>query len=329
MAAWWEELKNSSQVTTVFFGGGTPSLLPQTARDTLLAEIRKNFDLSPQAEITLETNPENVTPAFLDGLQASGVNRISLGVQSFQDNFLQALDRQVPTQTVRRAVRVIRAHSDWNWSLDLIMGIPGQTVSLLKEDIHQALECNPNHISIYSLTLKPGHTLYKKLPDEDISADLYECAFELLTKNGFQQYEISNYSRPGFECRHNLLYWSGDDFVGVGPSASSRYFDGVFHHRKQVADLHRYFSQKDVKEVPFESTTAYQTRLEAVFLELRKETGVGMTEFQRRYGVDLKRSQKFDNFLRGEFIEVQGDRIFLTPRGRLVADGVTSELIEN
>ncbi|MBI3293935.1 MAG: radical SAM family heme chaperone HemW [Deltaproteobacteria bacterium] len=327
-AVWWQELAHSRVVDTVFFGGGTPSLLSVPWRAAILDALSRNLTWGEGVEVTLETNPETVDTAFVDSLLESGVNRLSLGVQSFSQEFLDRLDRRCRPESVFEATRLIRASGWKNWSLDLIMGIPGQSAEDLKEDLETALALEPTHMSVYTLTLKPGHILYKDLPDEDLSADLFELARDTLAANGFRQYEISNFAKPGFECRHNLLYWSGSDFLGLGPSAASRYFaGGVFHHRKQVADLNRYFSQKDVREVAFESTTREQAVLEAAFLELRKDDGIDCGDFRRRFGVDLRHGSRVGDLASDGLLETVGERLWLTDRGRLLADSVAPALV--
>lgn len=328
MASWWEELVGHNGAQTVFWGGGTPSLLPVAVRSAIMTKLSQCFQVDPTAEVTIETNPENVSKEFLDDLQCSGVNRISLGVQSFDDEYLRLLDRKVPKQRVLEAVREVQSHRDWNWSLDLIMGIPGQTVSRLRQDLLTAIRLSPKHLSVYSLTLKPAHVLYDSLPEEELSAELYECTTETLEEAGYQSYEISNFAQPGYECRHNLLYWDGSDFVGLGPSAASRYFNGVFHHRKQVSDLERYFRQLDPREIPFEGTSRYQSVLEAMFLELRKDIGIDLAAFEARYGVRPTKSPRFSELFAGGFLTLHDQRLQLTSKGRLIADTVTAELVD-
>lgn len=299
--------------------------MPCAVRNGILGTLCDSFSMESNVEITLETNPETVTREFLENL--GPVNRLSLGVQSFNPRLLDILDRQCSLESVQKALQLIRDIQFPNWSLDLIIGIPGQSQADLIQDLERAAGAEPNHISVYTLTLKPGHPLFTSLPDDDLGADTYELTVRTLEKWGYPRYEISNFARPGFECRHNLLYWDGGDFLGLGPSSASRYFDGVFHHRKQVSDLNRYLSQKDVREVEFDTTTAEQTRLEAAFLELRKTSGVDAPLFESRYGFDPRKSVKYADFVAAGMVESTKERVRLTPKGLLLADSITADLV--
>lgn len=318
------------KAVSVFFGGGTPSLLPLPALARIYAALRERLPWEDGAEITLEANPETVTVEWAKGLLATTpVNRVSLGAQSFSPENLAKLERLGSPESIRTAVGRLKEAGIPRFSLDLIFGIPGQGQEGMLRDIEEAVKLGPEHVSFYNLTLKPGHKLYGQLPDDDESAELFEIGCAKLAQEGYAQYEISNFARPGCESRHNLLYWSGGDFLGFGPSASSRLFrDGVFHHRKQVADLNRYLVCHDFDAVPFEPTTAAQTILEASFLELRKNAGVSVSEFAARYGYALDRASRFDAFVVGGLVEREGDRLRLTARGRLLADSVTRDLVD-
>lgn len=316
------------KATSVFFGGGTPSLLPVAELAAIFSSALGLFPAEPDAEITLEANPETVTEELAAAwLAKTPVNRVSMGAQSFQLKFLKTLERLCPPEAIVAAAGMLKRAGVRNFNLDLIFGIPGQTLPDVIDDIDRAVALEPNHISFYSLTLKPGHTLYPTLPDDDFSADLYEAGVERLAKAGYAQYEISNFAKPGYESRHNLLYWNGGDYLGIGPSAASRFFwDGTFHHRKAPADIVKYLEGTDFPAPGFEATTPAQTILEATFLELRRNEGVDVTAFHSRYGYDLTSSPKFNLFVNEKLLEREGPRLRLTDRGRLLADEVTREL---
>jgi len=324
--ACWEPLPPAR---SVFWGGGTPSLIPVPSIARVLEAVAEIFPLEEDAEVTLEANPETVEPRFLEGLAATKVNRVSLGAQSFRPEHLVILERNAGPDTIARAALALRRHGFENFSLDLIFGIPGQTVEQMIEDIDRAVDLGPRHVSFYCLTLKPAHPLYARLPGPDLSAEMYERGIDRLKDHGLALYEISNFSVPGRESRHNLLYWDGGDFLGLGPSAASRFFrDGVFHHRKQFSDYHRYFERPAFPEPGFTASTRGQSVLEAVFLEMRKADGVSMTDFERRYGYALERAAKYPLFLAQRLIHREGDRLRLTERGRMLADSVTEELVD-
>lgn len=329
-ARWLSRRGDLPAVGSVFFGGGTPSLVPPDALAVVFEALGDSFTFLADAEITLEANPETLTDALLEAWREKlPVNRVSLGAQSFQPRYLAALERLGSPESIRAAVAMLRRAGYDNFSLDLIFAIPGQTKAEVLDDIARAVELGPRHVSFYNLTLKPGHVLYHELPDDDRAAELYEAGIERLEAAGYRQYEISNFAEPGRESRHNLLYWNGGDFLGVGPSASSRFFwDGAFHHRKQHADLERYLAGGDFPEPGLTATTAEETVLEATFLELRRNEGVDIAAFRERYGHDLTRAPKYGLFLREGVLAREGDRLRLTKRGRLLADLVTRELAE-
>lgn len=319
-------------ITSIFFGGGTPSLIPPKLIRQLLLQMEEIFSISPHCEITLEANPETITKEFCSALLMTKVNRISLGAQSFQQKYLTILERIAKPESILRAANLLWEHGYRNFNLDFIFGIPGQTACESQEDIEKAVTLAPKHLSAYNLTLKPGHSYYEKLPTSDETAELYESVVKIMEGKGYQQYEISNYCWPGFECRHNLLYWGGGDYLGIGPSAASRFFvDGKFVHRKQKADLKIYLANPKFMPEQLEKTDQKQTILEAVFLEMRKNSGIEMREFEKRYGFDLRKGKDFELFKREGFTQESGQGggcLQLTPRGRLMADTVTERLAD-
>ncbi len=326
---WLSAKGHRTPAKSVFFGGGTPSLLPAPLWNRIWSALSQSFAVHPDAEITLEANPETITPEFVKGLHTTPINRISMGAQSFKAENLLKLERLGSAESIRQAATRLKAEGFNEFSLDLIFGIPGQTKEDVLSDIASAVELGPKHISFYNLTLKPAHTLYHRLPEDDESADLYEAGLEALEAAGYLRYEISNFALPGHESKHNLLYWDGGDFLGIGPSAASRFFwEDKFHHRKQVADYATYLGLKGFPLPEFEAVTSQQTVLEATFLELRKREGVHSAQFQERYGYDLLSAKKFDLFRREGFLDVQDGRIHLTSKGYLLADTITRDLVD-
>ncbi len=330
-AGWLRSTRGvSPEVGSIFFGGGTPSLLPAEHLAAITDAIGGAFAVRADAEITIEANPETVSEAFVAELRRrTPFNRVSLGAQSFRPELLRKLERLGSRDSTVGAVERLHAGGFANLNLDLIFAIPGQSVPDLLGDLEAAIALGPRHLSAYNLTLKPGHALYGQLPDDDRAADLYELASGFLQARGYERYEISNYALAGAPSRHNWLYWSGGDYLGVGPSAASRFrWDGRFYHRKQWSDLPRYLGQTDFPEPAFEPTTWGQTVLEATFLELRTNRGVDLSEFVARYGYDLRRAAKYPRFLEWELLREEGGRICLTPKGILLADTITSELVD-
>jgi oxygen-independent coproporphyrinogen III oxidase len=318
------------KASTVFLGGGTPSLLPPELLARLLASLSP-FSFASEVEITMEANPETLSESYLQKLkELTPINRISLGAQSFQPKYLSALERLASPEAIVRAAKLLKSCGYENFNLDFIFAIPGQTEEELCEDLKRAVDLGPQHLSSYHLSLKPAHPLYAALPNSDRAADLYESVLNFMDANSFYQYEISNFSRPEKACLHNLLYWEGGDFLGIGPSAASRFFwEGRFHHRKQPSDLKMYENWVTAGEAPqFDKTSHSQTVLEATFLELRCNAGVDLDLFARRYEYQLENAKRFPLFLEKGLIQKDGRRLKLTERGRLLADSVTSELVD-
>ncbi len=317
-------------IKSLFFGGGTPSLLPVNFLATIIQALEDQFQFSSDIEITIEANPETVSESFLESLKLrTPVNRISLGAQSFSEQNLKNLERLGSRESIYRAAALLKQWGYVNFNLDLIFAIPGQSESQMLEDLVEVASLGPTHVSSYNLTLKPGHSLFSKLPKDDFVADLYEKMVERLQSLGFEQYEISNFAKPSASCEHNLLYWSGGDFLGLGPSAASRFYkEGVFHHRKQWSDFGKYLKQTHFEEVSFESSTQSQTWLEATFLELRKNSGIDLERFYKRYGYDPSSAKQFSLFLKEGLLTQEGNLLMLTRKGRLLADLVTERLVD-
>jgi len=303
--------------------------MPVSELSAVFRVLKSEFNWSDSIEITVEANPETIHESLLDQWRSSlPVNRVSMGAQSFQGQHLKTLERLGSAERIFQAGQLLKEFGYSNFNMDLIVGIPGQTIQQIVEDIQLAASISPMHLSNYNLSLKPGHVLFKKLPTSDDSAELYEVARQELEKNGYEQYEISNYSKPGFTCTHNLLYWSGEDFLGVGPSASSRFFwDGVFHHRKQLSDFSGYLKQEQFDSLPFSKTELKETQLEALFLEIRKNEGINLDHFKERYGLDLSLHPKIPLFEKEGFLKIEKPTLALTSKGRLLADSLVCELI--
>lgn len=315
---------------SVFLGGGTPSLLSLKYLKKIFKEIEDHFILDPDIEITIEANPETIhTDKVRQWLSDTPINRISLGAQSFNSRYLSSLERLGSAESIEQASEILLDAGCKNFNLDLIMAIPGQSESEIEDDIRRAIALGPSHLSNYQLSLKPGHPLFTKLPDGDRAADLYEVARGAIERGGFEQYEISNFARKGFECFHNLLYWSGGDFLGLGPSAASRFFwDGVFHHRKQVAIFSKYLEQKSFEESPWQVSSKRQTQMEALFLEIRKNSGIHQEKFLSRYDFDFKNCKKLELLRNEGLLELTDTALILTDKGRLLADSIVCQLID-
>ena len=321
-------------VDTIYFGGGTPSLLSPDEAARLVAACRGAFDVRPGAEVTFEVNPETVDRAKLSAFREAGINRLSFGVQSFDDEELKQLDRRHDAARARLAVADARAAGFDNLSLDLMMWLPGQSVARWRANVEALIALEPEHASLYLLEIYPNAPLKdamaragtSRAPDDD-AADMYEEAMAMLELAGLEQYEISNVARPGRESRHNVKYWTGGAWHGLGPGAH-----GTVGSRRwrNIADTRAFISAVESGVLP-EAETSELTRedqlQEALFMGLRLSRGIDIAELDARFGVDLR--ARFGDRLRPclaagliDPIRYEEGRLSLTRRGQLLANEV-------
>ena len=270
---------------TVYFGGGTPSYLGAERLCRLLGSIRKLYKVDKHAEITLEANPDSATDRkALKRLRKAGFNRLSLGVQSMDDALLQTIGRIHTRQQVQEAVAAARKAGFKNLSLDLIYGLPGQTMEGWEKTLSDAVGLHPEHLSCYGLKLEEGTPLYRRqgeltFPDEDMQADMYLYAVEFLKQCGYEQYEISNFAKPGFASRHNLKYWLMQEYAGFGPGAHSDFGNVRYGYAR---DLERYLKGELVLQES-ETVDSDEREREYLMLRLRTVQGVDPREFEYRF----------------------------------------------
>jgi oxygen-independent coproporphyrinogen-3 oxidase len=309
---------------TVYIGGGTPSLLSREQIAVLGALIRDTFDTGAVGEMTCEVNPESVTPEKIEALRAIGINRVSMGLQSTDDEALRWLGRIHSVAEFERAYKTVRDAGCENVGIDLIYGLPDQTQDAWHSVLEKSVAYQPEHISLYGLTIERGTPLADRgaRVNDDAQADMYEWAGAFLERRGFSQYEISNWARPGFESRHNLIYWRGGCYIGVGAAAAS--FDGS-RRRVNDRDPGRYAALVKAGSDPVaeeELIGGPRRDAEHLMLGLRLNAGILLTqELRGRHG------GTFDGFIRQGLMEMSGDHVRLTTRGRLVSNQVLQELI--
>ena len=298
----------------MFFGGGTPSLVDPERLVALLDAIPRGRD----AEVTIECNPETVTPRALEAYARAGVNRLSFGVQSMMPRVLATLGREHAPDSVRHAVEVARAAGFENWNADLIYGAAGETVEDWRCTLEQVLALAPAHVSAYALTVEAGTPLERdpaRHPDDDDQAEKYVIADRVLAQAGFEWYEISNWARPGRECRHNQLYWAGHPYRGIGCAAHS--FDGT-RRWWNIRTPERYIDAIERGRSPEAAADILDTssrRVELLALQLRTRDGVPAAALPEPARADVD-----------ELVEPRGDRVVLTTRGRLLANEVALRL---
>lgn len=323
------------QVDTVYFGGGTPSFLGADGLVQILNAVRRRFSVSGNGEITFEANPDSVTEKLLKRLRAEGFNRISLGVQSDDDGLLKKLGRPHSYRQAVQAVELARKVGFHNLSLDLMYGLPGQSLTAWEETLEHVLELSPEHMSCYGLKVEEGTPLFAVkdtagLPGDEEQADMYLQTVEFLKQYGYIQYEISNFAKPGYESRHNLKYWQLQEYAGFGPGAHSD-FGGVRY--AYAKDLDAYIAAARGGQFLFSENTAIPPReRDAEWIMLGARTVYGLdpkdyeTRFRRRFDpIFLPFLQKCE--AAGYAVRENG-RWHLTPKGFLVSNQIIGELLD-
>ena len=328
------ELAPNYLVDTVYFGGGTPTCFGAEGLAAILTAIRKYFDVSPDAEITFEANPDSVNPKLLRRLHNEGFNRVSLGIQTDDDAILKKLGRPHNYAQAVEAVQCIRKAGFRNLSVDLMYGLPGQSLTAWQRTLSHVLKLAPEHISCYGLKVEEGTPLYEiqqfsDLADDDTQADMYLAAVEILAQHGYRQYEISNFARKGQVSRHNLKYWTGGEYLGFGPDASSDFAGRRF---AAVRDLHGYIDGifsggqvlREVQEVPNRERAG-----EYLMMRLRLTAGLEPQEYEQKFLLPfapLERSlQRFREH--GLAAKTFDGRWHLTPEGFLLSNSIISDLL--
>ena len=311
---------------TVFIGGGTPTALSVTQLERLFAGLQRHLDFTNTDEFTIEMNPATVTARKAELLRGFGVNRVSMGVQSWDPHLLKLLGRVHDAVQVRRSFAILREAGFDNLNLDLIYGIPGQSLAQWEESIRQTADLQPEHISAYCLTYEEDTEFFDRMTRgefrEDVESDagFFERGVEMLSAAGYGQYEISNHARPGRECRHNLAYWEGADYLGLGPSAWSTIGERRWQNAPDTA-AYVQAVQAGVRPLRNEEILPAATReAEKIAFGLRMNAGIDPARLAERH--------ELITGLREEgLLEDHGPRVRLTPRGRLLADEIAAELI--
>lgn len=322
------------KVDTIYFGGGTPSLLAARQLEKILDSIHQKFSVENAAEITMEMNPATVTLATLKNYKSLGVNRASFGAQTFDDTELKRLGRRHTAKDARKTIKLLRQADFPNVSFDLIAGLPRQTLRDWERNLDEALRLNPEHLSLYLLEIHEGTPLAaqirsgrSEMPDEDLAAEMYLRTLDKISANGYRQYEISNFSKPGFHSRHNIKYWLFAPVYAFGVSAHS--FDGKNRRRANERDTLKYVSLIENNKSPQVEETFLDEksrRAEYAFLRLRLNEGIDLKEFEKIFGVKLL--DEFSNDLArlqvDELIEISENNLRLSRKGMLYSNEVFS-----
>ncbi|MEW6171837.1 MAG: radical SAM family heme chaperone HemW [Bacillota bacterium] len=331
-----QEIRNQAVFESIYLGGGTPTCLPVPILRRILAVIRENFEILPQAEITVEANPGTARKNLLRMLRHEGVNRLSIGMQTGEAGLLLFLGRRHTPADVVKMVEEARDAGFDNLNLDLIFGIPGQTVLMWKKSLKDALALRPEHISTYGLEIHPGTPLGRSVeageislcPEED-EREMYLEAIDFLAVCGYEQYEISNFALPGKASRHNRLYWEGEPYLGIGPAAHS-YFNGCRWSNAEDIDVYCGLIERERLPVVWQTHLSVQDEMsEAMFLGLRELAGVSCRRFRERFGQRPEKAygREIQQLLERGLLTREGDFLRLTREALPVANVVFGEFV--
>ena len=338
-----KEISNSSviaerpRIDTIYFGGGTPSLLNPHQLESLLSAVKGRFCVEDNVEITMEMNPGTVDEELLKRFRALGVNRASFGAQTFDDKELAKLGRSHTTADTFKTFYDLRNAGFDNISFDLIAGLPGQTLDRWQQNVEEALALRPEHLSFYLLEVHEATPLAEHIrrgiqpkPDEDLAATMYEWMLARAAEAGYEHYEISNLCLPGFASRHNTKYWTGEPYFGFGCSAHS--YDGKQRRWSNERDIKRYLTAVEGAGSPIVQEQILSTadlQSEAVFLGMRLMSGLNTTKYQEVFGVDLsaEHEEELSRFVEAGLVEIEGDHLRLTRAGALMSNEVFAAFV--
>lgn len=324
MTAHWGNIADQN-VSSIYFGGGTPSVLGADRLCDILSEVKKCFNVLSDAEITVEVNPESGKSLDFKKLRNCGFNRISIGMQSSIESELKILGRIHTPEDVITTVNAAKLAGFDNISLDLMMGIPNQTLDSFKKSIDYCAACSVTHISSYILKIEEGTRFYSikenlLLPSEDETAEMYLEAVNYLDNLGYKQYEISNFAVPSYESQHNTLYWKSGEYIGLGPSAHSFYKGRRFHYERDMKQFAENITVDDGEGGNEE---------EFIMLSLRLKSGLNFKEYEKKFNKALSPAFKIKiaKYSKSGFMECDGERVCFTPKGFLVSNSIISDLI--
>ena len=321
---------------TLYIGGGTPSALSASQLEYLLTHLEKELDLSQLEEFTIEANPGDLTADKITVLKQSACNRVSLGVQTFDDKMLKRIGRSHNERQIYETINSLKAAGFHNISIDLIYALPGQTMEQVVDNVAKALALDIPHMSLYSLILE-NHTVFMNrqrrgslhLPNEDVESDMFDYILKELEANGFEHYEISNFTKPGFESRHNLMYWDNVEYYGIGAGASG-YLNGMrYRNRGPIQHYLKSIREKGHSRLHEEILTKEEQMEEEMFLGLRKKSGISIQKFEKKFNLSFEeRYGKIVNQLVQEgLLQVEGDQIRMTKQGLFLGDTVAERFI--
>ena len=319
------------KLTTIYFGGGTPSLLAPDKMRLIVSAIRDSFDIADNAEMTFEANPGTLNEEKAVEYRRLGFNRVSMGLQSIHDNEMKKLGRIHNFDDFLKSFKLLRNAGFDNINVDLMYGIPDQTKESFTRTLENIVALAPEHISCYGLIIEEGTPFFKmadslNIPELDDECDMYDIAARMLADNGYSHYEISNYARAGFESRHNLIYWNSDDYIGVGAAAHSC-LDGI--RRSNAEDVGEYVSSHGISPKEDCHPDVDEQAYTYAMLKLRLRDGFSLSEYRERFGRSFLdgRATAIKNMEKNGLLKLENDRIFLTERGFYVSNGILVEIL--
>lgn len=323
------------QIETIYFGGGTPSQLSQQEFSDIFRTINQYFNIAPNAEITLEANPDDLSDGYISMLRSLPFNRISIGIQSFNDNELTFLKRRHSAQRAKEVVKQCQQAGFQNISIDLIYGLPNQTMEIWQQNLTEAIELNVQHISSYHLIYEQGTKLYRlfkqgdvKAINEDLSVEMFSLMIEKLSEAGFEHYEISNFAKNKLYSRHNSSYWLGKPYLGLGPAAHS--FDGT-NRAWNIASIPKYIQgiENNIPNIEVEILDANTRYNDFILTGMRTIWGVNLAELEKHFGQKMKHYciENVQKYINQGFVSGENNILKLTRQGIFISDGIMSDLM--
>lgn len=338
MSLYRNELKNNNQeITSIFIGGGTPSILNVEEIKVLFENIRQNFKIKQDAEITMECNPGTLTLEKLKTMKDCGVNRLSIGLQAVQDYHLKAIGRVHTYSQFEKNYREALNMGFKNINIDLMYALPNQKSEEWRETLAKVVELNPCHISAYSLILEEGTELYRmyenrefSLTDEDTDIEMYNDTINYLETKGYKQYEISNYSKDGYECKHNILYWQCNHYIGLGPGASGYINNYRYNNVESLEEYHQKILENKKPIDSIDKLSIEDKIQEKIFMGLRMNKGIKFEDFKKEFNLDFKQkySKQIKKLTEQDLIKETIKGIYLTQKGREISNTVFIEFMD-
>lgn len=320
----YDDILRKSNIKTIFFGGGTPSAVDGQYIYNTMKYLFDNYKIDKDIEVSLELNPGTIDEEKLKIYKEAKINRISMGAQSFNDDILKSIGRIHKEKDIYKTVELLRKNGFYNINLDLMFSLPNQSLEDMKLSLKKAIELKLPHISNYSLILEEGTILYEeykkgkyKIIDEDLDREMYESSNKILRDNGYKHYEISNFAKDGYECKHNLVYWNIENYLGLGISAHSNYDHKRFYNTSNISQYIELIAKGEKATVETEDISYYEEIAEYVIMGFRKIEGLNLKEFKNRFNLDFEDyfTSEIKKNLDSDLISFDGDNIKLTDKG--------------